>query len=71
MTNESACRLPLVWRRLPVGLLLVMLLLLGRALSTHFTNEWAVRIEGGPRVARLVAARMECDFRGPVSDEPQ
>ncbi|XP_052123023.1 neuroendocrine convertase 1-like [Frankliniella occidentalis] len=52
----------------------VLLLLTGRVLeahrgqeaATHFTNEWAVRVEGGPRVARLVAARMGYSFKGPI-----
>ena len=56
------------------GLLLLLLRGLGALLAcgatlaaAHFTNEWAVRVEGGPRVASLIADQMGYSFKGPVS----
>lgn len=53
---------------------LLRLLLLGALLAcwtalaaAHFTNEWAVRVAGGQRVASLVADQMGYSFKGPVS----
>ncbi|KAJ1521904.1 hypothetical protein ONE63_002240 [Megalurothrips usitatus] len=56
------------------GALLLLTLLTGRVLdahrgqeaATHFTNEWAVRVQGGPRAARRVADQMGYAFKGPI-----
>ncbi|KAK3925028.1 Neuroendocrine convertase 1, partial [Frankliniella fusca] len=59
-----------MWSGALCGMLLLTTRILeahrGQETATHFTNEWVVRVEGGPRVARLVAARMGYSFKGPI-----
>jgi hypothetical protein len=39
----------------------------GHESAQDYSNEWVVRLEGGPDVAELLAVQLGYDFIGPVS----
>jgi hypothetical protein len=39
----------------------------GHETAQHYSNEWLVRLEGGPHVAQLLATQLGYEFLGSVS----
>jgi hypothetical protein len=39
----------------------------GHETTPHYSNEWLVRLEGGPTIAELLAVELGYEFLGSVS----
>jgi hypothetical protein len=39
----------------------------GHETTQHYSNEWVVRLEGGPDIAQLLAEQLGYEFLGSVS----